>query len=193
MAISAYWHIKTKFNVPWNDAKTIAALQSLWILLQDQMKCNNVKAFPQVSSNKYDTPLLDSSLCRQRLIADGQFSGSLGSCYTSFWHFDTVACLSLLNSCTHATDCAFAALQRAATARCHKRKIHLWKQVKGLLFTTDLSMAETIGKHGCSTTNKKAKSWRDWRSKTAIVRARRSFSSAHKRNLSLFLHLWQEF
>lgn len=189
MAISAYWHIKTKFHAPWNDAKTITALQSLRILLQDQLKCNNVKAFPQVSSNKYDTPSLDSSLCRQRLIADGQFSGSRGSCYTPFCHFDTVACLRLLNSRTHATDCAFTALQRATTARRHK----LWKQVKELWFTTDLSMAETIGKHGCSTANKKAKSWRDWRNKTAIVRARRSFSSAHKRNLSLFLHLWQEF
>lgn len=37
-------------------------LQSLWILLQDQLKCNDVKAFLQVSSNKYDTPSLDSSL-----------------------------------------------------------------------------------------------------------------------------------
>lgn len=99
----------------------------------------------------------DSSLCRQKLIADGQFSGSLGSCYTSFWHLYTVACLSLLSSCTHATDCAFTELQRVATAQCHKSKIHLWKQVKELRFTTDLSMAETIGKHGCGTANKKAK------------------------------------
>lgn len=47
----------------------------------------------------------NSSLCRQRLKDDGQFSGSPGSRYTSFWHFDTVACLRLLNSCTHARLC----------------------------------------------------------------------------------------
>lgn len=94
---SVFWCTQSKLNAPRRHAKASAAPQSLWTVLQDQLQCNNAKALPQVPSNKCDTPSSPSGFLTVQTKANGWWTVlrlPRLPCCTSFWHFDTVACLS---------------------------------------------------------------------------------------------------